>query len=75
MPGDTVGMSPGYRAPGHIGIYLGSEVAGNTYSLARVDLRPLAEALGYECHYRVWEDGRRRLYVKKRALDGAAPVV
>jgi len=122
QPGDIVGMSPGYRKPGHIGIYLGSEVAENTSSqtrgpgtvlsplssvrhiitgyyavfpsrsdprprgdlqvigldakpiachaseangIARVDLRPLAEALGYECYYRVWEDGRRRVYIKR----------
>ncbi|MBM3497308.1 MAG: hypothetical protein FJX74_01435 [Armatimonadetes bacterium] len=121
QPGDIVGMSPDYRTPGHIGIYLGAEVAENTSSLtrgpgtvlsplsrvrhvvtgyyavfpsrsgspaqpnlevvgldgriischasetdgsARVDLRPVAEALGYECHYRVWEDGRRRVYLK-----------
>ena len=123
QPGDIVGMSPGYRKPGHIGIYLGSEVAENTSSptrgpgtvlsplssvrhiitgyyavfasrsdpvtppdfqivgldgriipchasetngIARADLRPVAEALGYECYYRVWEDGRRRVYVKRR---------
>lgn len=120
-PGDIVGMSHGYRNPGHIGIYLGSEIAENTSSLTRgpgtvlspissvrhlitgyyavfpsrsaqvdstlevvgldgriipcrpsetagitrVDLRPLLDALGLECHYRTWEDGRRRVYVKR----------
>ncbi len=123
QPGDIVGMSPAYRVPGHIGIYLGSEIAENTSSqtrgpgtvlsplssvrhiitgyyavfpsrsdapppdfqvvgldgqtipchasesngLARADLRPVAQALGYECHYHVWEDGRRRVYLKRPA--------
>jgi hypothetical protein len=129
QPGDIVGMSPGYRAPGHIGIYLGSEIAENTSSrtrgpgtvlsplsavrhlvtgyyavfpsryapetrpdleiigldgavipchasetdgLARVDLRPIVAALGFECHYRVWEDGRRRVYLKQPSLNAAS---
>jgi len=120
QPGDMVGMSPGYQPPGHIGIYLGSEIAENTssrtrgpgtvlsplasvrhiitgyYSVfpsrtdaqappdlqvvgldgraipcrvhetdnrVRVDLRPVVEALGHECHYHVWDDGRRRVYL------------
>jgi hypothetical protein len=123
QPGDIIGMSPGGRLPGHIGIYLGSEIAENTSStvrgpgtvlspisavgsiitgyyavypargsedagrdlqvvglasqvipchpseqsnVARVDLRPVVEALGYECYYRVHEDGRRRVYIKKQ---------
>jgi hypothetical protein len=121
QPGDIIGMSPGGRLPGHIGIYLGSEIAENTSStvrgpgtvlsplsavqsiitgyyavyparaeestepdlavvgldnqvipchpleesgVTRADLRPVVEALGYECHYRVHDDGRRRVYVK-----------
>ena len=119
-PGDIVGMSPGGCIPGHIGIYLGSEVAENTSSqvrgpgtvlsplssvrhlvtgyyavfpsrsakqpasalqvvgptghviacrpsetdgLVRVDVRPLLEALGFECQYRVSEDGTKRVCV------------
>ena len=130
QPGDIVGMSPGYTRPGHIGIYLGSEVAENTSSstrgpgtvlsplssvrhiitgyyavfpsradpqpqpglevvglddqiipchasesagLTRVDLRPVVEALGYECHYHAWEDGRRRVYVKRPEAGQPAP--
>jgi hypothetical protein len=123
QPGDIVGMSPGYRAPGHIGIYLGSQVAENTSSTVRgpgtvlspiaavrhlitgyyavfparstapaetslmvvgldgrpidchpaesrgttrVDLRPIVEALGYACAYKLHEDGRRRVYLTSR---------
>jgi hypothetical protein len=125
--GDIVGMSPGYRLPGHIGVHLGSHVAENTSSttrgpgtvlspisavqhiitgyysvypsrtgdrededlkvvgldnhvipcrpgalsgVTRADVRPLVEALGFECHYRVWEDGRRRIYIKRPAARG-----
>jgi len=123
QPGDIIGMSPGGRLPGHIGIYLGSEIAENTSStvrgpgtvlsplsvvesiitgyyavypargpadagrdlqvvglsnqvilchpseqsnVTRVDLRPVVEALGYECYYQVHQDGRRRVYVKRQ---------
>jgi hypothetical protein len=121
QPGDIVGMSPGGTLPGHIGIYLGTEIAENTSSpvrgpgtvlspisavrniitgyyavypsrspgddtlavvgldgqvvpcrpeaesgVTRADLRPVVEALGYECHYQVHEDGRRRVYLKQR---------
>lgn len=44
----------------------------------RADVRPLVEALGYEAHWRVREDGRRRVYVKpperhrQDAEDGVA---
>jgi hypothetical protein len=124
-PGDIVGMSPGYRLPGHIGIYLGSQIAENTSSttrgpgtvlspisavrdrvtgyysvypsrapdpedadlkvvglddhvipchprtlagVTRADLRSLVEALGFACHYHVWEDGRRRIYIEGPAV-------
>ncbi len=129
QPGDIIGMSPGGRLPGHIGIYLGSEIAENTSSAARgpgtvlspisaveniitgyysvyptgadsatepnlavvgldnkailchpaeergvtrTDLRPVAEALGYECHYQVHDDGRRRVYLKRPGGVAAA---
>jgi hypothetical protein len=123
QPGDIIGMSPGGRLPGHIGIYLGNRIAENTSStvrgpgtvlsplssvrsaitgyyavypsrtasdlqvvgldnqvvpchpseeqgVTRADLRPVVEALGFACEYRVHEDGRRRVYLKTGGRQG-----